>query len=101
MYITYDKYNHMYITGTEEGITKAQESRARTFALRYGLKAVKLRRRKDGCLNYGGFQVIDPANGNAIIAGTYYELSAVEVMDACVAHEKAKKQLQKPPDKEN
>ena len=85
----YDKYNHFYITND---IEKAMESRARTFALRYCLKAIKSRQQKYTNLNYGGFRVIDPANGNALVAGTYYELSAEDVMDACEAHDKAKKQ---------
>lgn len=79
-----DRHNHVYIAND---IPKAMESRARMVALRSGLKAIKARHRQ-GELNYGGFQVIDPANGNAIIAGTYYELSAEEVMDACEAYSK-------------
>jgi hypothetical protein len=62
----------------------ALEGRARRAAERIGLLAVKSRCQQD--LNHmGGFQLLDE---NFVIRGSYFELTAQDVLDYCTAPER-------------
>jgi hypothetical protein len=62
----------------------AMEGRARRAAQRIGLTATKSRWRKDSIDNYGGFQLVD---GNIVVHGTRYDLSAEQVLEWCTKPE--------------
>ena len=60
---------------------KALESHARRAAKRAGYIAYKSRG-QSGVDNHGGFRLLD-AGGSCTIAGTWFELTAQDVIDYC------------------
>lgn len=49
---------------------KIRENRLRRMAERQGLALHKTRRRDPRALDYGCWMIVDPYNGNAVVAGT-------------------------------
>jgi hypothetical protein len=59
--------------------TNARDHRARRAAKRYGCIAKKGRAFRHTIHNRGGFQIVDPET-NFVVDGSYYELSADDVL---------------------
>lgn len=63
-------------------LEKSLDNKARRYAKRVGLYAKKWRGSLGTSLNNGGFMLLEP-NSNRVVAGEYFNLTAVDVMAIC------------------